>query len=195
MHDIELVIFLLMAVAALAYLARRVAVPYPLFLVVGGLVLSFIPGLPRVTIAPQYVFLVFLPPLLYRAAIFTSWRDFSANARPISMLAVGLTLFTMVAVATVAHFMLPGFAWPVAFVLGAIVSPPDAIAATTIARRLRVPKRVVTILEGESLVNDAIALVAYNFAVNAVVTGSFSLPLASGQVVLVSVAGIAIGYV
>jgi len=194
MHEVETILFLLMCVAGLAYLARRVNVPYPLFLVVGGLVISLIPGLPRVTLAPQYVFLVFLPPLLYYAAILTSWRDFVANIRPISTLAVGLTLFTMLAVAIVAHYFLPGFPWPVAFVLGAIVSPPDAIAATAIAKRLRVPKRVVSILEGESLVNDAIALVAYRFATVAVLTGIFSLPVAAGQIVLASVGGIVIGY-
>jgi Na+/H+ antiporter len=195
MHDIEIILVLLLIVAALAYVAKRLAVPYPLLLVVGGLVLSFIPGLPRVSIAPEYVFLVFLPPLLYHAAILTSWRDFVANARPISLLAIGLTLFTTVAVAAVAHYVLPGFSWPVAFVLGAIISPPDAIAATAIARRLRVPDRVVTILEGESLVNDAIALVAYTFAIGAVITGSFSLPLAAGQFVMVVIGGIAVGYV
>src|SRR5256885_14480062 len=113
MLDIEIILLLLLAVAALAFLAKRLTVPYPLLLVIGGLVLSFIPGLPHISLAPQYVFLVFLPPLLYYAAIMTSWRDFAANARPIAMLAIGLTLFTTVSVAAVAHYFLPGFSWPV----------------------------------------------------------------------------------
>jgi CPA1 family monovalent cation:H+ antiporter len=146
-----------------------------------------------VTIAPEYVFLVFLPPLLYHAALLTSWRDFLANLRPIALLSIGLTLFTTIVVAAVAHAVIPGFTWPVAFVLGAIISPPDAIAAAAIAERLRVPKKIVTILEGESLVNDAIALVAYRFAVAATIGGSISLPQASWQFVVVSIGGIVIG--
>ena len=195
MRSIEIILLLFAVVAALAFIANRMRVPYPLLLVVGGLLLGFVPHLPRIGIEPDYVFLLFLPPLLYYAALNTSWRDFAANARPISFLAVGLTLITTATVAAIAHFMLPGFSWPVAFVLGAIISPPDAIAATAIAERLRVPKRIVTILEGESLVNDAIALVAYKFAVGAVVTGYFSLPQATVQFVVVSVGGVAVGYV
>ena len=128
---------------------------------------------------PDLVFLIFLPPLLFPAALFTSWRDFHANLRPISLLAVGLVLFTTVAIGCFAHHLIAGLPLAAAFVLGAIISPPDAVAATAITQRLRVPRRIVTILEGESLVNDATALVAYGFAVNALVTGSFSLPHAS----------------
>src|SRR2546423_1142288 len=193
MHPIETILMLYVSVAVLAYLARRLAIPDPLLLVVGGVALSRVPELPRIVLAPDYVFLVSLPPLLYYAALQTSWRDFRANVRPISLLAIGLTLFTTTLVAVVAHWMLPGFGWPVAFVLGAIISPPDAIAATSIAQRLRVPKRIVTILEGESLVNDAIALVAYRFAVAAAVSGMFSLPHAAANFIWVAIGGIAVG--
>src|SRR4029079_12763197 len=119
--------------------------------------------------------LIFLPPILWAAAYFTSLRDFHANLRPITLLAVGLVLATTAGVAAVAHAIVPGLSWPAAFVLGAIVSPPDAVAATAIARRLRIPHRVVTILEGESLVNDAAALVLYRAGVLAAVTGTFTL--------------------
>src|SRR6267143_1504662 len=185
---------LLLAVAVLALLARRLHISYPILLVIGGLLIGLIPGLPHVRLDPDLVFLFFLPPLLFPAALFTSWRDFRANLRPISLLAIGLVLFTTVAVALLAHHFMD---LPLAagFVLGAIISPPDAIAATAIAERLRVPRRIVTILEGESLVNDATALVAYRFAVIAVVTGSFSLAHASGQFFLVGIGGILIGLI
>src|SRR5262249_38979530 len=140
-----------------------------------------------------YVFLVFLPPLLYYAALQTSWRDFCHNLRPIGLLAVGLTLFTTVAIAAAAHWAIPGFTRPVAFVLGALISPPGAIAATTVAQRLHGPKRIITILEGESLVNDAIALVAYKFAVEATMKGGFSLSDATLQFFAVSIGGILVG--
>lgn len=152
--EIALVFALMAAVAALATLARRVGVPYPILLVIGGLALAFVPGLPPVELDPEIIFLVFLPPLLFGAAYFTSWRDFRRNLRPIGLLAVGLVLATTLGVAVVAHFV-AGLPWPAAFVLGAIVSPTDAIAATAIAQSLGVPRRIVTILEGESLVNDA----------------------------------------
>src|SRR6266481_7481082 len=161
MENIEVVLGLLVAVAALALIAKKVpAVPYPILLVIGGLALALIPGLPRVPLDPELVFLFFLPPLLYPAALFTSWRDFHANLRPILLLAIGLVLFTTTAVAFLAHYFIEGLPMAAGFVLGAIVSPPDAIAATAIAERLRIPRRIVTILEGESLVNEATALVA-----------------------------------
>ncbi len=190
---IEIIIALLWSVAGLAFLAKRMNVPYPLMLVVAGLALGFVPRLPRVSLEPDYVFLLFLPPLLYYAALLTSWRDFRANLLPITQLAVGLTLFTTVAVAACAMLVLPGLTWAAAFVLGAIISPPDAIAASAIANRLGVPRRIVTILEGESLVNDAIALVAYRFAVAAVVTGAFSLTAAVWQFIVVSIGGVWVG--
>ncbi len=188
-----LVLGLLVAVVALAIIAPRLRIPYSILLVLGGLLLGFVPGLPRFTLDPDVVFLLLLPPLLYSSAWLTSWRDFRANLRPISLLALGLVLLTTVVVAVVAHALIPDLPWAVAFVLGAIVSPTDAVAATSIAQRLGIPQRIVTIIEGESLVNDATGLVAYRFAVAAVVAGVFSLGEASLQFVLVSVGGIALG--
>src|SRR6266581_3407401 len=190
----EIFVGLLLAVAVLALVARRLTIPYPILFVIGGLLLGLIPKLPKVRLDPNLVFLFFLPPLLFPAALFTSWRDFRANLRPISLLAVGLVLFTTVAVAFLAHYFIEDLPLAAGFVLGAIVSPPDAVAATAIADRLKVPRRIVTILEGESLVNDATALVAYRFAVVAVVTGSFSLAHASGQFLIVGMGGILIGW-
>ncbi|MEO8425892.1 MAG: Na+/H+ antiporter [Verrucomicrobiota bacterium] len=193
--QIEVMVGLLFAVAALALLARALRIPYPILFVIGGLLLALIPGLPRIRLDPQLVLLFFLPPILFPAALFTSWRDFRANLRPISLLAVGLVLFTTTVVGYLAHYFIPDLSLAAGFVLGAIVSPPDAIAATAIAKRLQLPRRIVTILEGESLVNDATALVAYRFAVTAVVTGSFSLAQASGKFCLVGLGGIGIGLI
>ncbi len=189
---VEIFVGLLLSVAVLALVARKLHIPYPILFVIGGLLIGWIPGLPKVRLNPELVFLFFLPPLLFPAALFTSWRDFRANLRPISLLAIGLVLFTTVAVAYLAHYFMH-LPLEAGFVLGAIISPPDAIAATAIAERLKVPRRIVTILEGESLVNDATALVAYRFAVVAVVTGSFSLAHASGQFFIVGIGGILIG--
>src|SRR3989449_9158442 len=180
----EIFVGLLLAVAVLALVARQLTIPYPILFVIGGLLLGWIPKLPKVRLDPELVFLFVLPPLLFPAALFTSWRDFRANLRPISLLAIGLVLFTTVAVAYLAHYFM-GLPLAAGFVLGAIISPPDAIAATAIADRLGVPRRIVVILEGESLVNDATALVAYRFAVIAVATGSFSLVRAGGQFLVV----------
>lgn len=189
---VDIFVGMMIAVVVLALLARRLHIPYPIFFVIGGTLLGFIPGLPKIHLNPQLIFLFVLPPLLFPAALFTSWRDFRANLRPISFLAIGLVLFTTVAVAYIAQYF---FHLPLAagFVLGAIVSPPDAIAATAIAQRLKVPSRIITILEGESLVNDATALIAYRFGVIAVATGTFSLADASVQFVLVSAGGIGAG--
>lgn len=192
MHEIEIILGLLLVVAALAVVAERLAVPYPILLVVGGLVLGFIPGLPEVELDPELVFLLFLPPLLTSAAWNTSWRDFQFNLRPILLLAIGLVLVTTSAVAVVAHG-LAGLTWPAAFVLGAIVSPPDAVAATAITRRLNVPRRIVTVIEGESLINDATGLIAYRFAVAAAVTGMFSIWQASLQFLITGAGGLLIG--
>ena len=192
MPEIETIFVLLAAVAALATLANRIGVPYPILLVLGGLVLGFVPGLPRVELAPDVVFLLFLPPLLYVSAIFTSWRDFRMNLRKISLLAVALVLVTVCTVAAVAHWVV-GLPWGAAFVLGAIVSPTDAIAATSIAQRLGIPRRIVTVLEGESLVNDATGIVAYRVAVAAVVTGAFSLWQSGLQFVIGAIGGVAVG--
>jgi len=191
--QIETILGLLLAVAALATLATRLGVPYPILLVIGGSALGFVPGLPPVELDPELVFLLFLPPLLYVSALFTSWRDFRANIRPISLLAVGLVLMTTFVVGAVVHTVI-GLPWAAAFVLGAIVSPTDAIAATTVAQRLGVPRRIVTILEGESLVNDATGIVAYRVAVAAVVTGAFSIWEAGLQFVVGAAGGIAFGF-
>jgi CPA1 family monovalent cation:H+ antiporter len=189
---VELILLLLGVVALLVVLARRVQIPYPILLVIGGLALSFVPGLPRVRLDPELVFILFLPPLLYPAAVFTPWRDFRANLGIIVLLATGLVLVTIVATAWFAHRFV-GLTWGSAFVLGAIIAPSDAVAATAIAHRLRVPRRLVTILEGESLVNDTTALVAYRFAVAAVVTGSFSLAGASVKFVIAGIGGTLVG--
>jgi monovalent cation/hydrogen antiporter len=188
----EIFVGLLLAVAILGLLARKLDISYPILFVVGGLAIAWLPGLPKITLNPEMVFLFFLPPLLFPAALFTPWRDFRANLRPILLLAVGLVLYTTVAVAYLAHYFL-NLPLAAGFVLGAIVSPPDAVAATAIAKRLKIPRRIVTILEGESLVNDATALVAYHFAVLAVVSGSFSLAHASGQFFIVAIGGILVG--
>jgi CPA1 family monovalent cation:H+ antiporter len=190
---IAVVLILLVAATALALLARRIGLPYPILLVLGGLALGFIPGLPPIELDPEIVFLLFLPPILFGAGYFTSVRDFKRNFRPILLLSVGLVLATTVAVAGVTYTLVPGLGWAPAFALGAIVAPPDAVAATSIFQRLGVPRRVVTILEGESLVNDATALVAYRFAVIAASTGTFSIGLAGLTFVAVAVGGIALG--
>jgi monovalent cation/hydrogen antiporter len=192
MNSAEVICTLLIVVAALAIVAKKISLPYPVLLVIGGLALGFVPGLPAVQLEPDMVFLFLLPPLLYPAALFTSWRDFRANLAPISLLAFGLVLITAAIVAAAAHALI-GLPWPAAFVLGAIVSPPDAVAATAITSRLRVPRRIVTVLDGESLVNDATALVAYRFAIAAMVSGKFSLPEASGRFLFVVLVGTGIG--
>jgi Na+/H+ antiporter len=192
-EHIELVVFgLLVAVAALAVVARLVRVPYPILLVIGGLAIGFVPDFPDIELDPDLVLLVFLPPLLYAAAFFSNLRELRANARPIGLLAIGLVVVTTLAVAAAAHWAI-GLDWPVAFVLGAIVSPTDAVAPATILRRLAVPRRVVSIVEGENLTNDWTALVTYKFAVAAVLSGSFSLAEAGPEFILSGVGGVAIG--
>lgn len=188
-----LILGLLVCGVLISMAARRFNVPSPVALVVGGFGLGLIPGLPSFNAHPELLLATMLPPILYQAALFTSWREFSANLRPILLLAIGLTLVTTIAVAATAKWLIPAMPWAVAFVLGAIVSPPDAVAATSIMQRLRLPRRIVAILEGESLVNDAAGLVFYKFAVAAVLTGAFSLFDAGTQFAIVSVGGIALG--
>lgn len=193
-HDIGLILGLLVAMTALVGVAGRLGVPYPVLLVLGGLAIGFVPGLPAAELDPELVLLVFLPPLLMDAAYFTSLRDFRANASSIGLLSVGLVLATTAAVALVAHWAIPGLPWPAAFALGAIVSPPDAVAATSIASRLGLPRRLVSVLEGESLVNDATALVAYRVAVAVAVGGAaFSFSEAGLDFLLAGVGGVAAG--
>jgi CPA1 family monovalent cation:H+ antiporter len=191
---IELVLGLLLAVAALALLARKLQVAYPILFVIGGLLLGFVPGLPVLHLNPELVFVLFLPPLLYPAAFFTSWRDLHNNLRPILLLAIGLVLFTTGVVAWFAHRYI-GLPLAAGFVLGAIISPPDAVAATAITQGLRVPRNIITILDGESLVNDATSFTAYRFAVAAVVTGTFSVGEASVKFSVVVAGGILVGLI
>ena len=190
---IELILGLLVAVVFLAALARRLHIPAPLLLVLAGLAGALLPGIPSVHMEPDLVLLLFLPPLLYGDAWATSWRDFRANLRPIVLLAVGLVFATTLGVGVVAHAALPGLPWAVAFTLGAILSPTDAVASVAIAERLGLPQRLLTIIEGESLVNDASALVAYRFALVAVLTGTFSASQVVLQFVWVAGAGVVVG--
>jgi Na+/H+ antiporter len=191
--NIELIVFgLLLAIAGLAVLARVVRVPYPITLVLGGVVIGFVPGLPTVTLDPDIVLLIFLPPLLYGAAFFTSVRELRQNARSIATLAIPLVLVTMAAVALVAHEVV-GLNWAESFVLGAIVSPTDAVAPAEIMRRVRAPRRLLAIVEGESLTNDWTALVLYRVAVAAVVSGSFELWKAGIEFVASGIGGLAVG--
>ncbi len=185
---------LLVAIVALATLATRLRIPYAILLVLGGLLLGFVPGLPRIVLNPELVLVLFLPPLIYSSAWLTSWREFHANLGPILQLALGLVLMTTIVLAVVAH-TIAGLSWPVAFVLGAVVSPTDAVAASATAQRLGLPRRIVSVIEGESMVNDATGLVVYRFAVAAVVVGSFSLWQAGLQLVVVSLGGLLIGLV
>jgi monovalent cation/hydrogen antiporter len=196
MHDAELLLLgLMVAMAGLSVLARFLGVPYPILLVLGGLVLGFIPGMPAIELPPELVLVLFLPPLLYWSAFFSSPRELRADLRPITLAAVGLVLATMGAVAVTVHALVDGLPWAAAFALGAIVAPTDPLAATAIARRLGVPRRLVTVLEGESLVNDATALVAYRIAVVAAVGGSFVAWRAGLQFLTGVAGGVAVGLV
>ncbi len=189
----ELFVVLLSAMLGLTALARRLLVPYPILLVLGGLALAFVPGIPEVALEPELVFVLFLPPILWGAAYFTSLRDFRRNLRAISGLAVGLVLITTLVIGWVAHAIIPGMSWAAAFCLGAIVSPPDAVAATAVMSRIGIPRRVITVIEGESLVNDASALVLYRAAVAALVSGTFSLGATAGNFVIVAGVGVVVG--
>src|SRR5688572_19974508 len=150
MTTVGIIIFLLAVVTGLAEIANSIKVPYPILLVLAGIGIGLIPQLPFIKLDPEVVFLIFLPPVLYAAAWATSWPDFRAAKRPIGLLAIGCVIFSMCAVAWIAHTFIPGFGWAEAFVLGAIISPPDAVAATSATKGLGMPRRVITILEGES---------------------------------------------
>lgn len=193
MELLEVILFLLLCAVGLGWVARHFNFPYPIALVIGGGALGFIPSLPEFPFDPQLILVLVLPPVLYQAALITSWRDFRANLRPIGLLAIGLVVVTTLAVGATLKLLIPDLPWAVGFVLGAIISPPDAVAATVILSRLNIPRRVVTILEGESLVNDASGLVLYKFAVAAVLTGSFSLVDAGTQFAVLSLGGILLG--
>jgi CPA1 family monovalent cation:H+ antiporter len=189
-----LVLVLLAVTAALEVLARAVRVPLPALLVIAGVVIALLPGVPRPELDPEAVFLVFIPPLLYWSALTTSFRDFKRLLMSISLLAVGLVLATTVAVAAVAHALVPELSWPAAFVLGAIVSPPDPVAAIAVTRHLPIPKVILTVLEGEGLVNDATALVAYRMSVVAVTSGTFSLSEAGRDFLVAGLGGVLVGF-
>jgi monovalent cation/hydrogen antiporter len=186
---------LILAVATMLAVAPTLRIPYPILLVLGGLAIGIVPGMPEFELNPELVFFGVLPPLLYGAAFFTSLRELRTAARPIGLLAVGLVAVTTAGVAVVAHAFIEGISWGSAFVLGAIVSPTDPLAATSIARRLGVPRKLVTIVEGESLVNDGTGLVLYRVAVGAVLTGSFSAYYTGGLFVVSAAGGIAVGLV
>jgi Na+/H+ antiporter len=194
---VELVFLaLLLFIVIFAVLARKLQTPYPIVLVVAGLLLGLVPGIPKIVLNPDVVFLVVLPPLLYSAAWLTPWREFKYNLVSILMLAFGLVGFTVWGVAETARWVFPGFDWRLGFVLGAVVATTDTIAANAIAKRLALPKRVVDILEGESLVNDASGLVALEFAIALLVSGH---TLSAGAGVLrlayLIVVGVAIGMI
>jgi Na+/H+ antiporter len=189
---IQTLLLLLAVLVAVAVLAQRLRLPPSILLVVAGVVLALVPELPRIELAPEFVLLVLLPPLIYSAGVSMSWREFRFNLRPIVLLAVGCVIFTTCAVAAALHWLL-GWQWGVGFLLGAIIAPPDVVAPLAIARRLGMPRRILVVLEGEGLANDATALILYRFAVVAISTGAFSLPRASETFALIVVGEIAWG--
>src|SRR5437879_6872289 len=189
---VQIVVLLLVVIAAVAVIAARLKIPPAILPVLTGVVLALIPGLPTVPLAPEFVLLVVLPPIIYSSAVAMSWREFRFNLRPISLLSVGCVTFTTIATAAATHWLL-GFPWPVGFVLGAIVSPPDAVAPLSIARRMQLPRRILVILEGEGLANDATALILYRFAVTAVSLGVFSFGQAATVFVTILAGEIAWG--
>src|SRR6185436_2129046 len=176
---IQIVLFLLAVLVLVAVVAQRLKTAPSILLVVAGIVLALILGMPPIALAPEMVLLVLLPPLIYSSGVSMSWREFRFNLRPITLLAFGCVVFTTCAVAAAVHYML-GWQWGVAFVLGAIVAPPDVVAPLAIARRLQLPRRLLVVLEGEGLANDATALILYRFAVLSISTGAFSMTKAGG---------------
>ncbi len=192
MQTIEVLVVLLAVTAAAALVAKLLQIPEAIVLVLTGVILALIPWLPPVELAPELVLLIVLPPVIYSSAVAMSWREFRFNLRPISLLAVGCVVFTTVAVAAASHWLV-GLAWPVGFVLGAIVSPPDAVAPLAVARRMQIPRRILVVLEGEGLANDATALILYRFAVAAVSVQMFSMGRAAGLFVAIVAAEIVWG--
>ncbi|TDW47853.1 CPA1 family monovalent cation:H+ antiporter [Flavobacterium sp. 270] len=195
MENVTVIIMLLFGVAFLSLISKRYNFPIPIALVLCGVIISIVPGLPVIALSPEIVFIVFLPPLLYHSAWYTSWSDFKGSIRQITLAAVGLVFFTTFAVAVVVHELIDDISWPLAFLLGAIVSPPDAVSAASITKGLGLHPRLIAILEGESLVNDASGLVAYKYALTAITAGNFILWQAGLNFVLMSLIGIAIGLV
>src|SRR5881227_2796349 len=193
----QIFLILLGVLEGTALLARRVNIAPAILLLVAGIALAFVPGRPSLELPPELVLLVFLPPLIYSASVAMSWREFKSNLRPIILLAVGCVIFTAFAVAAATHYLL-GLPWSTGFLLGAIVAPPDVVAPLAIARKLGMPRRILVVLEGEGLANDATALILYRFAVAAISTGLFSLPKATGTFAVIVVCeilfGVAIGW-
>lgn len=194
-HNILLILSLIFGMALLYMLSQKLRVSYPIFLVIGGLIIGFIPGIPRITISPEIIFLIFLPPLLYEAAWFTSWQNFWRWKRAISSLAFSLVFITSSAVALVANAVIPNFSLALGFLLGGIISPPDAVAATSVLKSVDVPKRITSILEGESLINDASSLIVFRFALAAILTGEFVFKEAVLEFFVVAIMGIVVGLV
>ncbi|MCD7970944.1 MAG: Na+/H+ antiporter [Alistipes sp.] len=193
MEYYHIVLILLAVVIALSAVAPKVGLPYPILLILAGMAIGFIPHIKYVPVNPDIVFLIFLPPLLYDAAINISFPGFKKNIGTISMLAVTMVLVTMTAIAAVAHYFIPGISWPVGFVIGAILSPPDAIAASGILRNMKLPERTSTILEGESLMNDATALTVYRIALGVVAGGAFVIWEAAFEFVVIIAGGLLVG--
>ena len=193
MRSAEILVGLLGAVTVLAGLARRLSIPAPIVLVVCGLLVALIPGLPPVKLDPNLIFFVFLPPLVYGAGFNSSPRDLRQQARRIGVLAIGLVAATTVGVAAAVHLAVPGFGWPEGFVLGAILAPTDPVAAVSVLQRLRVAPQLSAVIEGESLVNDGLGLVLYRLAVGATVSGTFSVLDGLGDLVTTGAGGVAIG--
>jgi len=193
----QIFLILLAVLAGTALLARRTNVAPAILLMLAGIALAFVPGMPVVELPPELVLLLVLPPLIYSASVAMSWREFKSNLRPIILLAVGCVIFTAFAVAAATHYLI-GLPWSVGFLLGAIVAPPDVVAPLAIARKLGMPRRILVVLEGEGLANDATALILYRFAVAAISTGLFSLPKATGTFAVIVVSevlfGVAIGW-
>src|SRR5499426_3536282 len=191
-ETIQILLVLLAVLVAAALIARRLNTAPSIVLVLAGVALALVPGLPSIELAPELVLLVILPPLIYSAGVAMSWREFRFNLRPISLLAFGCVVFTTCAVAAAAHYVL-NLPWAVGFLIGAIVAPPDVVAPLAIARPLGIPRRILVVLEGEGLANDATALILYRFAVVAITTGTFSLPQATGHFLAIVACEIAFG--
>src|SRR3981081_3340719 len=193
----QIFLILLAVLAGTALLAKRINTAPAILLLLAGTALAFVPGMPSLELPPELVLLLVLPPLIYSASVAMSWREFKYNLRPIMLLAVGCVIFTACAVAAATHYLI-GLPWNVGFVLGAIVAPPDGVAALASGRKLGVPRRILVVLEGEGLANDATALIVYRFAVMAISTGMFSLPKAAGTFVVIVVGemlfGAAVGW-
>lgn len=195
MENYSIVIFILAVMIGLSAIADKIKIPYPILLIIAGMTVGFIPALPKIQLNPDVVFLIFLPPMLYDAAFNISFREFRLNINTIGTLSVSLVFITVLGIAVIAHYCIPGMTWPLSFVLGAILSATDAVAAVSVTKGLGLPHKTITILEGESLINDASALVAYRFAVAAVTGTSFIFWKASLSFVILLAGGLLTGLV